>query len=104
MNTKAIYEVLALATKLTFDEQHELNSLLVANIKRQRKIEGAQIANKYNIGDEVVFDAKSKGNIRIKIADFSRDGSKLKGPQIGGVNPGCIWTVSAQCVQPYRTL
>jgi len=100
MNQAAILEVLKQATKLSLEEQLELNSLLVGNIKRVRKIESIKDAAKFDLGDEVVFDAgPRKGIIKIKITEFSRDGSKLKGPQIGGFRPGCRWTVSAQLVK-----
>ena len=99
VNNEAIYAVLKQAVALTLDEQRVLNSLLVENLKRQRKVEGARIASKLNIGDEVVFDAgPRKGIVKIRVESFSRDGSKLKGPQLGGFRPGCMWTVAAQLV------
>lgn len=96
MNIQAIHEILAQASKLTVDEQRELNRLLVEGLKRASKIKNIQSAAKFNLGDTVVFDGgPRKGLIKITISDFSRDGSKVKGIQIGGFNPGVRWTASA---------
>lgn len=80
---------------LTIDEQRILNKELVAMINRTSKVDSMKAAQQFKIGDEVIFDAKSKGLIKIKVTSYSRDGANLKGPQIGGLRPGCNWTVAA---------
>ena len=91
--TAQILEILAQATKLSHADQLELNKLLVANIRRNHKVAAIQNSAKYNVGDTVMFDAGRKGLIKVAVDGFSRDGSKLKGKQIGGLRAGCLWTV-----------
>lgn len=95
MNTQTIYEILGQARLLTLNEQRELNRLLCDNMKRVSRIESIKVANQFNIGDTVVFDAGRKGIIKCMINGFSRDGAKIKGTQIGGLRPGCQWTATA---------
>ena len=92
MNTQ-ILEILAQASKLSHEDQLELNRLLVEGIRRNRKIKAIQNGSKYNIGDKVMFDAGRKGLITMVVNGFSRDGSKIKGVQQGGLRAGCEWTV-----------
>lgn len=83
-------------TKLSLEDQRTLNTLLVDNIKRKVKIKGITAAAAFNIGDEVQFKCPKRGLLKIKITGFSRDGSKIKGAEIGSyVN----WQVSAQMCQ-----
>ena len=91
--TAQILEILAQAQKLSHADQLTLNKLLVEGIRRNHKVAAIQNSAKYNVGDTVMFDAGSKGIIKMEINGFSRDGSKLKGMQIGGLRAGCIWTV-----------
>lgn len=101
-NTQAIYEVLALASKLTYEEQRELNRQLVDGLKRQSRLEDIQVAVKFVRGDIVQFDAGvRKGMVRILIDSFSRDMSKVKGLQLVGqsTTPSPVatrWTASAK--------
>jgi hypothetical protein len=88
-------EVFAQVQTLSHEDQRALNKMLVANLNRTSKMHSMMNAAKFNIGDEVVFDAKTKGIVKIKVYGFSRDGSSLKGQQIGGLRPGCNWTVGA---------
>jgi hypothetical protein len=88
-------EVFAQVQALSFEDQRALNKMLVANLNCTTKLKSMQVAAKFNIGDEVLFDAKSKGIVKIKVTGFSRDGSSLKGTQLGGLRPGCNWTVGA---------
>ena len=92
MNTQ-ILSILAQATTLSNEDQLMLNKLLVENIRRSRKVEAVKVGMKFNIGDKVMFDAKRNGLITIVIDGFSRDGSKIKGTQVGGIRSGCRWTV-----------
>lgn len=91
----ALNEIFAQIQNLPFEDQRALNSMLVASLNRQSKMKSMQQAAKFRIGDEVVFDARTKGIIKMEITGFSRDGSKLKGKQIGGISAGCLWTVAA---------
>ena len=90
-----IFEILAQASKLSHEDQLTLNKMLVDGIRRNHKIASIQSSAKYNIGDKVIFDAGRKGIITMVIDGFSRDGSKLKGTQQGGLRAGCQWTVGA---------
>jgi hypothetical protein len=88
-----ILNILSQVSALSMEDQLELNKALVENIRRARKISAIQIGQKFNIGDKVMFDAGRKGLITMQITGFSRDGSKIKGPQIGGLRSGVNWTV-----------
>lgn len=94
MNAKVL-EILKQAIALTVEEQRELNTALVDNIKRAHKVQAIQSSAKYSIGDTVIFRHPSKGLIKMRVESFSRDGSKLKGPQLDGLRPGTMWTVGA---------
>jgi hypothetical protein len=94
MNPKVL-EILKQAIALSVEDQRELNSALVDNIKRVHKIKAISNSAKYNIGDTVMFRHNREGLIKIQITGFSRDGSKIKGPQIGGFRAGCMWTVDS---------
>lgn len=83
---------------LTLEEQRELNHLLCDNIKRKAKLESMKVAQKFNIGDKIQFDARTKGFITAVITGFSRDGSKIKCTQIGGIRAGCAWTAAANLI------
>lgn len=88
-------EIFAQVKSLSIEDQRALNKMLVANLNRENKMKSMVVASKFNIGDKVSFDARSKGYITIEIGGFSRDGANLKGKQIGGLRVGCNWTVGA---------
>jgi hypothetical protein len=92
MNPQVINLLKEIAT-LSLEDQREVNKGLVENLRRTQKIAAIQLGAKFNIGDKVMFDAGRKGLITMQVTSFSRDGSKIKGPQIGGLRSGCIWTV-----------
>ena len=85
-----ILSILAQASALSLEDQCLLNKMLVENIKRNRKVEAVKIGVKFNIGDKVSFDAGRKGLKTIMIDGFSRDGTKIKGAEVGS---GIHWTV-----------
>lgn len=64
-------------------------------INRNNKMKSMQAAQQFKITDKVIFDAKTKGLIKIEVTGYSRDGSCLTGKQIGGLRPGCQWKVAA---------
>jgi hypothetical protein len=90
-----VNELFAQIKTLSVEDQRALNKMLVANLNRAQKFASMKSAAQFNIGDVVVFDARSKGLVKIKVTGFSRDGANLKGSQIGGLRAGCNWTVGA---------
>jgi hypothetical protein len=46
----------------------------------------------FSLGDQVIFDAGSKGSIKATITDFTREG-QIECTQIGGTRDGHRWIV-----------
>ena len=89
--------------KLSLEDQRALNSLIVANIRGAMRVKAVSSAIKYNRGDVVKFDGKTRGTIIIEITGFSRDFTIIKGKQLNSgfkTSAGVPWTVAATLVSP----
>ena len=84
--------------KLNVEQQLALNKALVALIKGKRKAQAAAVGSQFNIGQIVVFNAKTRGIKRIKIEKFNRAGTAVVGWECdtSGVKfaGGQRWTVA----------
>lgn len=89
--------IFAQITALTLEEQRMLNKMLVSNINESIKESQRAAAVQFRVGDLATFDAgpRKGGKTTIQITSFSRDLSKIKGTQIGGMRAGIQWNVSA---------
>lgn len=98
-----LMSVVQAAKRLSLEDQLKLNKLLCANIRMGNKVRAAGNAIRFNLGDVVQFDGKTRGPIHIQISGFSRDFSKIKGKQVNKgwkTSPGVNWTVGASGVKP----
>jgi hypothetical protein len=104
MSTVTLNSLMSQIKTLSIADQRALNKLLCANLKAAMKVAAVGKAITFDIGDKVVFDAKTRGIINAEIIGFSRDLSKIKCKQIGGLRPGCLWTVTANLVTTAKAL
>lgn len=104
MSTETINSLMKQIKSLSLADQRALNHLLVANLKAANKVAASVKAITFDIGDKIVFDAKTRGIINAEITGFSRDLTKIKCKQIGGLRPGCQWSVSANLVTTPKAL
>ena len=92
-----IKSIMEQISTLSLEEQRMVNKLLVASLNSQIKAKSADAAANFRIGQTVKFDAGARkgGIITLNITGFSRDMSRIKGIQIGGIRAGCEWSVGA---------
>lgn len=78
----AVLPIMKLASQLSVEDQRILNRLLVLSIRKNIKAVAVEKSAAIEIGDYVQFNAKTRGDITIKVDGFSRDGTKVKGVQV----------------------
>jgi Flp pilus assembly secretin CpaC len=103
MSTQTVFDLMSQIRTLSLEDQRKLNKMLVQNIDAGIKRQCQEISCKLDVGDVVSFDGKTRGMITIKVTEFSRDLTKVKGIQLnpGMKTPkGTKWTVHAAAVKP----
>jgi hypothetical protein len=94
----SVQDLAASATLLSLEEQRQLNSRLVENIKHARVVASIAASANFKIGDIVWFNAgPRRGNKIIKIEEYGSNRTKVKGRECSreGVihGLGMTWTV-----------
>lgn len=96
---QSVYDLMKQVKTLSIADQLILNKLLVQNIRHANKIKSIEKAASIDVGDYVQFNGKTAGTVTIKVTEFSRDMTKVKGPQqnvgYGRGGRGVKWTVTA---------
>ena len=94
-----VFDLMKQIKTLTIADQLVLNKLLCQNIRHANKVKSIEKAASIDVGDYVQFDGKTRGIITIKVSEFSRDMTKVKGVQVnkgfGRATRGIKWTVTA---------
>lgn len=76
--------LVAQVRKLPLSDQRALNTILVESIKHNLRIEAATKSKEFKLGDVVSFVCTKRGRFGtkyIKVMGFSRDRTKVKGPE-----------------------
>jgi hypothetical protein len=98
-----VYDLMKQVKLLSIADQRVLNKLLCQNIRHAQKVVAIEKSAAIDIGDYVQFNAKTRGIITMKVSDFSRDGSKVKGTQVnkgfGRATRGMKWQCAASMVK-----
>ncbi len=96
---QTVYDLMKLVKTLTIADQLVLNKLLVQNIRHANKVKSIEKAAAIDVGDYIQFDGKTAGIVTVKVTEFSRDMTKVKGIQVsptrGRGRLGVKWTVTA---------
>ena len=92
-----VFDLMKQIKTLTIADQLVLNKLLVQNIRHSNKVKSIENSARIDVGDYFQFDGKTRGIITIKVSEFSRDMTKVKGTQVnkgfGRATRGIKWTV-----------
>lgn len=74
--------LVAQVRKLSLDEKRALNTILVDSMKHDIRVEAATRAKDFKLGDIVSFVCTKRGRQGVKyvkVTEFSRDRTKIKG-------------------------
>lgn len=98
METMTLSQILEASSKLSVEQQLELNRALCVLIRNKRKVTAAVAGTKFYPTQVVSFNAKTRGIKFIKIEKFNRAGTAVVGYECsadGTRTPGAMrWTVS----------
>jgi hypothetical protein len=98
METMTLSQILDAASKLSTEQQLELNRALCVLIKNKRKVAAAVAGTKFYPTQVVSFNAKTRGIKFMKIEKFNRAGTAVVGRECHSngtpMEHGVRWTVS----------
>ena len=96
-----LQNAIALLDMLTTDEQRALNTILCTKIRHASTVKAVQQSFVFKAGDVVQFNAKTRGQIHMRVTGFSRDRTKIKGHQLnhtGRTYVGMSWQAPVNMV------